>query len=54
MAGTNTKLKRSAKREAAEKRKAEYDKLTPAQKIARLDELGFTARRQREKLNGAG
>ena len=38
-------------REEAEARKAESDKLTPAQKLARLDKLNLTAKRERARLN---
>ena len=39
------------KREGAESRKAEYDKLTPQQKLDQLDKLGFAAKRQRARLH---
>jgi len=34
----------------AETRQAEYNKLTPQEKLARLDAGGFTASKQRAKL----
>jgi hypothetical protein len=39
------------KREGAEARKIEHDKLTPQQKLEQLDKLGFTAKRERARLN---
>jgi hypothetical protein len=52
MSGTNTRFRREEKRAAAEKRQVEYDKLTIAEKLAKLDMGSFTATKQRARLNG--
>lgn len=39
-----------AKRDEAKTRQAEYNKLTTAEKIAKLDAGGFVAKKQRAKL----
>lgn len=41
---------KAARRTEAEARNAEYAKLTPAQKLAKLDAGGFAATKQRAKL----
>lgn len=41
---------RAQKRVQAQTRQSEYDKLTPQQKLAKLDRGGFTATKEREKL----
>ena len=41
---------KAERRKAAEARQAEYDKLTIAQKIEKLDKLGLTATKVRAKL----
>lgn len=46
-----TKQVRLNRREQAEQRNAEYAKLTVEQKLAKLDAGGFTATKQRAKLN---
>ena len=38
------------KRDGAESRKVEHDKLTPQQKLDQLDKHGFTAKRERARL----
>ena len=45
-----TAQQRQTRREEAEIRQAEYNKLTPSQKLARLDAGGFVARRQRARI----
>jgi len=47
MSGTNTKFRKQERREAAEKRQTEYNKLTIAQKLAKLDNEGYKATKQR-------
>lgn len=39
-----------AKRQEAEARNADYRKLTPAQKLSRLDTAGLTATKERAKI----
>jgi hypothetical protein len=41
---------KAARRAEAEARNADYAKLTPAQKLAKLDAGGFAATKQRAKL----
>ena len=38
------------KREGAESRKVEHDKLTPQQKLDQINKHGFTAKRERARL----
>jgi len=44
-------LAQQTRRATAEARNAEYNKLTVQQKLDKLDNLGWTATRQRTKLN---
>lgn len=42
--------KREERRRDAERRKADYDALTPQQKLKMLDDGGFRAERQRARI----
>lgn len=44
------RARRQERQEQAAIRQAEYDNLTPAQKLARLDQGGYTATKQRARL----
>jgi len=44
------KAEKEQRRKEAEARQAEYDKLTPQQKLKRLDDAGLRAKRHRARL----
>lgn len=46
-------LVQAQRREAAELRQAEYDKLSPSERLAKLDRLHLTAKKERAKLTAA-